>query len=153
MDVTPESPEQTGKRLLRVMAHARVDLLPGSYTFVEFPLAQFPAHLVTNLACEALALVRDHAVWSALVPASASTKAEERYAVACLHFALDIPNSGFVGWLASEFKQQLGTGVFVICGHHAADGGVFDYWGIPESVAQQAVSLIHAMQARGRGAE
>ena len=153
MDVTPETPEHTRKRLLRVMAHARVDVLAGDYTFVEFPLAQFPAHLAANLASEALALVRDHAVWSALVPASASTKAENRYAVVCLHFAPDIPNSGFVGWLASEFKQQLGTGVFVVCGHHAADGGVFDYWGIPGSVAPQAVSLIHAMQTAGRGAE
>ena len=153
MDVTPETPEQTRKRLLRVMAHARVDVLPGDYTFAEFPLAQFPAHLVAHPAIEALALVRDHAVWSALVPAPASAQAEDRYAVVCLHFAPDIPNSGFVGWLASEFKQQLGTGVFVVCGHHAADGGVFDYWGIPGSIAPQAVSLIHAIQARGRGAE
>jgi hypothetical protein len=153
MDVTPETPEQTSKRLLRVMAHARVDVLPGDYTFTEFPLAQFPAHLVVNPANEALALVRDREVWSALVPASASTIAEDCYTVVCFHFAPDIPNSGFVGWLASEFKHQLGTGVFVVCGHHAADGGIFDYWGIPESVAPQAVSLIHAMQTRGRGAE
>ena len=153
MDVTPETPEQTRQRLLRVMANARVDVQPGDYTFTEFPLAEFPTHLAESLAGRALALVRDHAVWSALVPASASTAPQDRYAVVCLHFAPDIPNSGFVGWLASELKQQLGTGVFVVCGHHAADGGVFDYWGIPASVAPQALGLIHAMQTPGAGAQ
>jgi len=151
MDITPETPEQAHQRLLRVMAHARVDVLPCDYTFAEFPAAQFPADLASSLASNALALVRDQAVWSALVPASAQTKEEDRYTVVCFHFAPDIPNSGFVGWLASEFKRQLGTGVFVVCGHNSADGGVFDYWGIPNSVARQATCLIHTMQSRGQG--
>lgn len=152
MDITPETSEQTRQRLLRVLAHARADVLPGDYTFAEFPVAQFPAHLASSLAGSALALVRDHAVWSALVPAPAQTKAEDCYTVLCFHFAPDIPNSGFVGWLASEFKRRLGTGVFVICGQNSSDGGVFDYWGIPRSVAPQAINLIHAMQSQG-GAE
>lgn len=152
MDVTPETPEQTRERLLRVMAHARADALPGDYTFAEFPVAQFPAHLASTLAGGALALVRDEAVWSALLPAPAHTRAEDRYAVVCFHFAAGIPNSGFVGWLASEFKRELGTGVFVVCGHNAADGGVFDYWGIPRSVAGQAIALVHAMQSAGNAA-
>ena len=152
MDVTPETPEQTRERLLRVMAHARADALPGDYTFAEFPVAQFPAHLASTLAGGALALVRDEAVWSALLPAPAQTRAEDRYAVVCFHFAAGIPNSGFVGWLASEFKRELGTGVFVVCGHNAADGGVFDYWGIPRSVAGQAIALVHAMQSAGNAA-
>ena len=151
MDVTPETPEQTRERLLRVMAHARADVLADDYTFAEFPVAEFPAHLA-SLAGGALALVRDEAVWSALLPAPASTKPEDRYTVVCFHFAPDIPNSGFVGWLASEFKRELGTGVFVICGHNASDGGVFDYWGIPRSVAGQAIDLVHAMQSAGSAA-
>ena len=151
MDVTPETPEQARRRLLRVMAHARADVLPGDYTFAEFPVAEFPAHLA-SLAGGALALVRDEAVWSALLPASTQTRAEDRYAVVCFHFAAGIPNSGFVGWLASEFKRELGTGVFVVCGHNASDGGVFDYWGIPRSVAGQAIELVRAMQSAGAGA-
>lgn len=152
MDVTPETPEQTRERLLRVMAHARADVLPGDYTFAEFPVAQFPGHLASTLASGALALVRDEAVWSALLPASTQTPAEDRYAVVCFHFAANIPNSGFVGWLASEFKRELGTGVFVVCGHNAADGGVFDYWGIPRGVAGRAIALVHAMQSAGSAA-
>ena len=149
MDTSPETPEQTRRRLLRVMAHARVDVLPGDHTFAEFPLARFPAHLASSLAGSALALVRDQDVWSALLPAPAQTPAQDRYAVVCVPFAPDIPNSGFVGWLASELKQQLGTGVFVICGQNSADGGIFDYWGIPRSVGDQAIGLIQAMQSQG----
>ncbi len=133
------------------MAHARADVLPGDYTFAEFPVAEFPAHLA-SLAGGALALVRDEAVWSALLPASTQTRAEDRYAVVCFHFAAGIPNSGFVGWLATEFKRELGTGVFVVCGHNAADGGVFDYWGIPRSVAWQGDSPCsrHAIRRERR---
>lgn len=149
MDISPETPEQTRRRLLRVMAHARVDVLSGDHTFAEFPAAQFSAHLASSLAADALALVRDRNVWSALLPAPAQTPAQDRYAVVSIHFVPDIPNSGFVGWLASELKQQLGTGVFVICGQNSADGGIFDYWGIPRSVADQAVGIIHAMQSQG----
>jgi hypothetical protein len=151
MDVTPETPEQTRRRLLRVMAHARADVLPGDYTFAEFPVVEFPAHLA-SLAGGALALVRDEAVWSALLPAPVPTQPEDRYAVVCFHFAPGIPNSGFVGWLASEFKRELGTGVFVVCGHNASDGGVFDYWGIPRGVAGRAIELIRAMQSTGAAA-
>lgn len=131
------------------MAHARVDVLSGDHTFSEFPVARFAVHLASNLAADALALVRDRDVWSALLPAPATTLAQDRYAVVCIHFAPDIPNSGFVGWLASELKQQLGTGVFVICGQNSADGGIFDYWGIPRSVADKAVGIIQAMQSQG----
>ncbi|MBA3593061.1 MAG: hypothetical protein H0W47_04585 [Polaromonas sp.] len=152
MDISPETPEQTRRRLLRVMAHARVDVLPGDHTFAEFPMAQFPAHLASSLASSALALVRDQDVWSALLPAPAQTPAQDCCAVVCVHFAPDIPNSGFVGWLASELKQQLGTGVFVVCGQNSADGGIFDYWGIPRGVAAQAIQIIHGMQTRGASA-
>ena len=152
MDISPETPEQTRRRLLRVMAHARVDVLPGDHTFAEFPVTQFPAHLASSLAGSALALVRDQDVWSTLLPAPAQTGAQDRYAVVCVHFAPDIPNSGFVGWLASELKQQLGTGVFVVWEQNSADGGIFDYWGIPRSVADHAVEIIHVMQSQGAAA-
>jgi Family of unknown function (DUF6196) len=145
MDVTPETPNETQRRLLRVMAHARVDVLPLHYTYAELPVDQFPSHLIAN----ALAFVRDQTVWSALVPVDATTLPMESYLVVCFHFADHIPNSGFVGWLASAFKRQLGTGVFVACGQNSQDGGVFDYWGIPVSVAPQALQLVMHMQQQG----
>jgi Family of unknown function (DUF6196) len=147
MDVTPETSEQTQARLLRVMAHARMDVLTQSYTYVEHPVEQFPAHLAGG----ALAFVRDETVWSALVSVLPTTPASDSYTIVAFHFAPDIPNSGFVGWLASEFKRQLGTGVFVVCGQNSADGGVFDYWGIPLSVATQALQMLKHMQQQGAG--
>ncbi|MGI5346709.1 DUF6196 family protein [Streptomyces sp. CA-250714] len=44
------------------------------------------------------------------------------------HFPAAADNSGFVGWLASELKDQLGTGVAVLCGYNSAQGGIYDYW-------------------------
>lgn len=146
MDITPETPEETQRRLLRVMAHARADVLPQHHTYTEFPIDQFPVHL----SASALAFVKDNAVWSALVPVNANTPPQDSYAIVAFHFAADIPNSGFVGWLASEFKRQLGTGVFVVCGQNSQDGGVFDYWGIPLGIAPQALKLIAQMQDQGR---
>ncbi len=148
MDVTPETPEQTQRRLLRVLSHARADVLPLHYTYAECPVDEFPVHL----SATALAFVKDHAVWSALIPVNAATPPQNSYLIVGFHFAAGIPNSGFVGWLASEFKRQLGTGVFVVCGQNSADGGVFDYWGIPLSVAPQALELVAQMQQRGKEA-
>jgi Family of unknown function (DUF6196) len=143
MDVTPETLEQTSARLRRVMAHARAVCMAGDYTFAEYPLHEFPAHELSN----ALAFVRDESSWSALLPAKLCTADADRYLLVSFHFAPDIANSGFVGWLATQFKQQLGTGVFVVCGQNSRDGGVYDYWGIPRSVAMQARGLLTELGA------
>ncbi len=144
MDVTHETPEQTSARLRTVMAHARAVCMTGDYTFAEYPLHEFPTHALNH----ALAFVRDESSWSALLPAAPSTPDADRYLLVGFHFARDIANSGFVGWLATQFKQQLGTGVFVVCGQNSRDGGVYDYWGIPRSVAAQAIELLSALGAR-----
>jgi hypothetical protein len=144
MDVTPETPFQTHERLKRVMAHARMRQMPGDYTFAEFAVDAFPIELVP----QALAFVRDVQSWSALLPASEHTPQDERYLLLSFHFAVDLPNSGFVGWLASQFKQHLGTGVFVVCGQNAKDGGIYDYWGVPIEVAKPALALVASLGAQ-----
>jgi Family of unknown function (DUF6196) len=144
MDITPETPSQTHERLKRVMAHARMVQMPGDYTFAEFAADAFPSELVP----QALAFVRDAQSWSALLPASERTPQHDRYMLLSFHFAADIPNSGFVGWLATQFKQYLGTGVFVVCGQNAKDGGIYDYWGIPIKVAQPALALVASLGAQ-----
>lgn len=144
MDVTPENPEQTAARLRQVMAHARAVCMAGDYTFTEYPLHEFPAHELSN----AVAFVRDEGSWSALLPATPDTAEADRYLLVGFHFAPNIANSGFVGWLATQFKQHLGTGVFVVCGQNSRDGGVYDYWGIPRSVAVQALALLTVLGAR-----
>jgi hypothetical protein len=149
MDITPETTEQTHHRLMQVMAHARMERLSGEYTFVEFPANAFSV----QHADRALALVRDASSWSALIPAMDQTAPEERYLMLSFHFAADIPNSGFVGWLATQFKQRLGTGVFVVCGQNSRDGGIYDYWGIPVAVAAQALALVQSFGARLKEAQ
>ncbi len=143
MDVTPETEVQTHTRLQQVMTHARAIQFAGDYTFTEYAANAFPAHELHR----ALAFVRDEKSWSALLPASTNTPPDERYLLISFHFAADIPNSGFVGWLATQFKQHLGTGVFVVCGQNSNDGGVYDYWGIPRSVAQPALDLLASLGA------
>jgi Family of unknown function (DUF6196) len=144
MDITPETPDQTHARLMQVMAHARMEKMAGDYTFAEYPLNAFPL----ALAQHALAFVRDANSWSALVRATDQTATQERYLLLSFHFAADIPNSGFVGWLATQFKQRLGAGVFVVCGQNSNDGGVYDYWGIPLAVAAPALALVESLGAR-----
>jgi Family of unknown function (DUF6196) len=148
MDITPETPEQTQARLLRVIAQARLHLETGEFAFAEYPQQQFPLQLIAH----SKAFVRDEEVWSALVPASFAPEASDTFVLMCFHFDANIPNSGFVGWLASIFKQRLGTGVMVVCGQNARDGGIFDYWGLPVSLAKEALAMVEELRAQGRAA-
>lgn len=37
----------------------------------------------------------------------------------------------------------MGTGVFVICGQNAARGGIYDYWGCPVELREQAQQVLN----------
>lgn len=139
--VSQETEEQTEARLLQVVKSARLTVHDGVYAFEEFPLVDFP----TRARPDALALVRDDQVWSQLVP---SQGLGEPFRVFRLHFAPDADNSGFVGWLATRLKRAFGTGVFVTCGMNSNDGGVFDYWGVPVSVADPVIAHVVQLNAR-----
>lgn len=144
MYVSRETPERTEQRLLRVIAAAELTLPQRDYAFIEMPLSAFdPA-----LADTALALVRDAEVWSALVP-SDDTLAE-RFRLFAFYFPPGLDNSGFVGWLASHLKARLGTGVFVVCGQNSGRGGIFDYWGVPLALGDEALQAVHALRDAGR---
>lgn len=141
VSVSHETEAQTDARLRAVIRQSRLAVLPGAWAFEEFPRAQF----ATKANPEALALVRDEAVWSQLVP-SQSTQAE-KFSVFCFHFPEGADNSGFVGWLASHLKRKFGTGVFVTCGQNTGDGGIFDYWGCPMALGKQVVAEVQALVA------
>jgi hypothetical protein len=143
MYVSCETPEQTTSRLQRVLARAELRVFEAAYAFSEYPVSELPA----SAAVSALALVRDEQVWSALVPAELSH--QERFSIFSFHFPEGVDNSGFVGWLATELKQRLGTGVFVVCGQNTGRGGIFDYWGVPLAVGEQAFSEIRRMRKIG----
>lgn len=140
MDITRESQLQSQERLRSVLHAADVAWLPGHFGFTE--TANFEDAVLA--ARKALALVRDENSWCVL--AEAEEKSPEKFRVFTCHFAPDIPNSGFVGWLASEIKREVGSGVFVVCGHNRQRGGIFDYWGVPEEVAPGVQSLIEKLR-------
>lgn len=136
VDISHETTEQTEQRLRRVIAEARLRVYPGKYAFVEFTPDQFPA----AVQADALALVRDDKVWSQLVPSHDTGK--EQFGLFRFHFPAGADNSGFVGWLATHLKNRFGTGVFVTCGQNSADGGIFDYWGVPGELADDVFDEV-----------
>ncbi len=144
MYISKETVEQTEKRLLRVLSKAELKILDGSYTFEEFPINE----LKYRVKDTALAFVRDEEVWSQLIPSEDMTK--ELFKVVSFHFAADLDNSGFVGWLATYLKQKLGTGVFVICGQNSSRGGIFDYWGCPYSIGESFIQEIILLIGKGK---
>jgi hypothetical protein len=147
MDITPETPDQTEARLRRVLAAAHMQVEDEPYVFAQTPVADFPAHWLPH----AKAFVRDHEVWSALIPARIAPEQSgslELFRVLSFHFDASIPNSGFVGWLATSLKRALGTGVFVVCGDNPRAGGIFDYWGVPWVLGDQAIAKLHELKGQ-----
>ncbi len=146
MYISQETPDQTHARLCRVLSESQLVVYENPYTFMEVLASRFPI----ELAAEALAFVRDEEVWSALIP-SCSPESEQ-FLIFGFHFTPGLDNSGFVGWLASQLKSRLGTGVLVICGQNSARGGIFDYWGAPLSVGGQVIAEVQRLREHGNGA-
>lgn len=140
MDVTRETQQEAQTRLRSVLCAAEVVWLPGRYAFTETTDLE-DAVLASR---KALAVVRDENSWSVL--SSAEKESAETFSIFTCHFAANLPNSGFVGWLASEIKSELGSGVFVVCGHNQKRGGIFDYWGVPEWVAPDVRRLLETLK-------
>ncbi|MBA3339895.1 MAG: hypothetical protein H0T54_09185, partial [Geodermatophilaceae bacterium] len=65
------------------------------------------------------------------------------------HFPYGLDNSGFVGWLGSVLKHELGTGVFVVCGQNSRRGGIYDYWGCPAQLRHEAARVIEELRVTG----
>ena len=144
VEISRETPAQTENRLLKVIAQSEFKIFTESYAFEEFPLDSF-ANLARH---DALAFVRDNEVWSQLVPCLDSNR--ELFKIFSFHFEDCVDNSGFVGWLASHLKNQLGTGVFVTCGQNLKRGGIFDYWGCPLEIAESVVDEIKQLIIKGK---
>jgi hypothetical protein len=142
VDIKRETQQQSLERLRSVLHAADIAWLPGHFAFSEV------ANLDDAMSAlgKALAVIRDESRWSVLAEAEEGS-AEKSRIFAC-HFSADIPNSGFVGWLASEIKRELGSGVFVVCGHNRERGGIFDYWGVPAEVAPGVLDLIEKLRTR-----
>ncbi|KUL34264.1 DUF6196 family protein [Actinoplanes awajinensis] len=142
VSISQESVGETDRRLRRVVAAADLVTFDGEWSFFEAPLDRPPV-----LTAELLAVVRDDDRWSWLAPSGASEG--ERFAVFSFHFPPGVDNSGFVGWLATEFKRRLGTGVFVICGQNSDRGGIYDYWGCPAQLRAEAAEVLADLRTGG----
>jgi hypothetical protein len=125
MFISLETPEQTDKRLIGVIAKSECRFYEDSYAFEEFPLLEYQ----TSLRSDALALIRDDQVWCQLAPSMETGR--ELYGLFRVHFPLGLDNSGFVGWLASRLKAKYGTGVFVIAAKILAEAGFLIIGGAP----------------------
>jgi hypothetical protein len=142
VSVSVETPERTEERLRRVIAAADLVVHDGDWVFEEFPADRPPA-----LTEDTLAVVRDGESWCRLVPLVSEAEGAERFGIFSFHFPAGLDNSGFVGWLAGRLKTELGTGVFVICGSNRARGGIYDYWGCPIALLDDAVAVVEALRA------
>ncbi|MEO3754131.1 DUF6196 family protein [Streptomyces sp. B6B3] len=142
VSVSVETAEQTHERLRRVLSQADLVVHDGVWCFEESPADQPPA-----LTGETLAVVRDRESWSRLVPLGQERDGVECFGIFSFHFPGQVDNSGFVGWLATHLKAELGTGVFVVCGSNRARGGIYDYWGCPVELLDQAVAVVRSLRA------
>lgn len=138
MYISNETVEQTEERLKQVIKRASLHVFDELYYFKETGLNDF------QFDPNALAMVKDKEVWSYLVPIERTDS--ENFKIFSFHFESGADNSGFVGWLASRIKSHLGSGVFVICGQNSNAGGIFDYWGCPESLSTDVVTFINALK-------
>ncbi|MGK5553630.1 DUF6196 family protein [Actinomadura kijaniata] len=142
VSVSRETAEQTERRLRRVIARADLLVRDGAWCFEESPLDRPPA-----LTADTLAVVRDEDSWSRLVPSAGEGGDAERFGVFSFHFPDGLDNSGFVGWLAGRLKASLGTGVFVVCGSNRDRGGIYDHWGCPVDLLDEAVAVVEELRA------
>jgi len=138
MYISTETQEQTENRLRKVIQAAELKIYQEDYFFKELAIDKF------ELDQRALAIVRDEEVWSFLIPAESTES--ENFKLFSFHFKDGLDNSGFVGWLATTIKRELGTGVFVVCGQNTSKGGIFDYWGCPISIADNVIELVRKLR-------
>lgn len=141
MFVSRERPTQTDERLKRVAAAATLEVYDGTWWYDEFPLEQFPA----RVRADAVAVVHDADCWSQLVPERPGDDPAERFRIWRYRFPDGVDNSGFIGWLASRIKASTGSGVLVVCGQNASQGGIYDYWGCPVGVSDAVIAEIRAV--------
>ena len=147
MHVSRESAAETDARLLGVLGSADFVAYEGAFVFLETPMSD----MSLDVRHDALAIVRDDHVWSQLVPLRESDPSgSEPFALFRFHFVAGVDNSGFIGWLATRLKRELGTGVFVVCGRNSQRGGIFDYWGCPLELRAQMQRVIETLRDKSQ---
>ena len=126
-----ETEAEVDARLCRVIALAET-------TVFETPFA-WRAMAPGGPAADAIACVRDNAVWREFAPV-VEDGPPGGFRVVRFRFAEDGPSAiGFVGWLHTRLRLDGQTGAIVICGEddrrspalHEICQGAMDYWACP----------------------
>ena len=137
VSISHEPTVTTERRLIGVLQQSTVTHVDGTWAFVRFD---------GPIPDGAVAAVNDVDGWCALIPAHDA--ALEQFCLTSVAFPAGVDNSGFVGWLAATIKQELGSGVFVVCGDNPLRGGIFDYWGYPSQIVDDVRSLFDRLCAK-----
>lgn len=131
VSISREPSVVTERRLVGVLQKSVVVHHRGLWSFLR---------CVGPIPDDALAAVRDVDGWCALVRSNRDDR--ELFCLTSIVFPIGVDNSGFVGWLASTIKRELGGGVFIVCGDNPRRGGIFDYWGYPAEIADEVRALV-----------
>ena len=150
--MSPETQEQAVVRLLKVIANAEYQVLPGFYAFEAMPKGLVQAHP------EALACVRDGEFWSQLIPVPHPGAVKDLFKIFMFRFNPQFDATGFVGWLHSHLARTTGAASVVICGKDRRSGSefghgrgnIFDYWGCPANHADEVIAEVQSLIERGR---
>lgn len=147
-----ETQEQAAARLLKVIANAENQVLPGFYAFEAMPDGLVQAR------AEALACVRDGEFWSQLIPVSHPGKVKDLFKIFQFRFNPEFDATGFVGWLHPHLARTTGAASIVICGKDRRGGefghgrgNIFDYWGCPADRAGEVLAEVQSLIERGSG--
>ena len=144
-----ETNEQLNSRLLSHIGASKFSVLDADYGWVPLLSGQAPDLL--SIAC-----VRDDDVWNQLIPVESNHNGP-KLCVISLHFPAHISGAGFIGWLATRIKFDLGTGVVVIGGKDKNSSkeldrgsfGVFDYWCCAAENRARFTELIKKLMDEG----
>lgn len=138
VNISSETPLQTELRLRKVIRTSTLKIYDGPYSFHEV----YSSEETGQWSAASLAVVKDDHVTSLLTQARPE---DEAFIIWRFHFEHGVDNSGFVGWLASLFKDELGTGVFVTCGQNSQAGGIYDYWGAPFQLKEDVTHILERL--------
>jgi len=149
--MSSEMQEQAAVRLLKVIANAEYQVLPGFYAFEPMPKG------LAQTRSEALACVRDGEFWSQLIPTCAPGAVKDLFKIFAFRFSPQFDATGFVGWLHSHLARTTGAASIVICGKDRRSGefghgrgNIFDYWGCPADHAGEVLAEVQSLIERGR---
>jgi len=140
VSISHETPQETESRLRGVLTVADFDVLPGLWTYRQYPAGPPPTpreHLGHRPRRQQL-----------VQPGVGKGNEPEIFGVFAFHFPADQDNSGFVGcWPPSSSNTSAPGGGPVRI--QPARGGVYDYWLTPHQLHENAIEHVKRLATPG----